>query len=158
MTSPEERFETLLVDLAAEDPDAESSGVIALSALVLDRQLDSLYAGKFPKRCNSCDRVYRDHAEYLASTREMRRGGTIFDDEDLKVQEYRDCACGSTLLVLVDNRRDESEFGQRRRRLFDEWLTRLVHRTGRGAAELRPMLRRFFRAALERARQSTKKP
>lgn len=156
MTSSQDRFESLLADLAAEDLDAESSGVIALSALVIDRQLHSLYADKFPKQCRSCDRVYRSHAEYVASTRKMRRGGTVFYDEDREVHEYRDCACGSTLLVLVDDRRDESEFGQRRRRLFDEWLGRLVHRTGRCAAELRPMLRRFFRAALERARQPAK--
>ncbi len=146
------RFEAALTELAAEGIDAGTLRALATATSEIDRDLDRLYAGKFPKKCNTCGRVYNDHAEYIELTKALRVGGTIFDDEDREVHEYRDCLCGSSLLVLIGDRRDESPFGQRRRQMFDVWLRRLMKRTGRPQEDMAVLLRQVFRAALARAR------
>ena len=96
-----------------------------------------------PLRCNACGRDLGQKARV-----ELRAVGTIYDERGNEVHEYRDCPCGSTLLFILDNRRDESEFGRKRRALFDEWLERLVESTGRTRATLRPVLRALFRVAM----------
>jgi hypothetical protein len=147
------RFERALGELADQGlADGVGSSLSALTAEI-DRELDGMYAGKFPKRCNTCGRVFHDHAEYMASTRALR-GGALFDEDDREVHEYRDCPCGSSLLVLVGDRRDETPFGQRRRRLFDAWLARIARESGRAPDEIAPWLRGVFRAALVRARDA----
>jgi len=146
------RFEQALDEIASDGIDTGVVEALAGSTTEIDRDLDRLYSGKFPKQCNTCGRVYATHAEYIEMTRTLRSAGTLYDDEEREVQEYRDCACGSSLLVLVGDRRDESPFGQARRRMFDSWLGRLAQRTGRASDDLAPLLRQVFRAALARAR------
>lgn len=149
------RFEAALAELAGDGLDAAVVARLADTTAEIDRDLDRLYADKFPKKCNTCGRVYQTRAEYLEMTRELRSEGTFFDEDFGEVQEYRDCACGSSLLVLTTDRRDESPFGRRRREMFDVWLNRLVRDTGRSRDELAPLLRQVFRAALARARNES---
>lgn len=146
------RFEAALADLASAGLDASLVARIAHTTAEIDRDLDRMYADKFPKKCNTCGRMYETRADYVAMTRELRAAGTFFDEDYKEVQEYRDCACGSSLLVLTSDRRDESPFGRRRREMFDVWLGRLHRDTGKSRDELAPLLRQVFRAALARAR------
>jgi hypothetical protein len=117
----------------------------------LTAQMDKIYAGVFPKACACCGRVYRDADEYLSETvRIGKPGSAYFYPEDNTVQEFRDCPCGSTLLLLTGDRRDTSPAGEERRRLFDECVQRLQRLTGRGPNQLRPLVRHAFRAAMKR--------
>lgn len=146
------RFEAALAEFARHGLDANVVRELASATTEIDKDLDRLYADKFPKKCNTCGRVYRTRAEYMKMTRELRAAGTFFDEHEREVQEYRDCECGSSLLVLTSNRRDDSPFGRRRRKMFDVWLVRLAQNTGKSSDELAPLLRQVFRAALARAR------
>lgn len=96
-----------------------------------------------PVRCNACGRDL-----FRAARSELRAVGTVYDARGNEVHEYRDCPCGSTLVFILENRRDESEFGRKRRALFDGWLERLVEDTGQTQAALRPVLRGLFRIAM----------
>lgn len=86
-------------------------------------KLNKLYAAKFPKKCNCCGTIYETREQYLQATRSLNRTATIFERN--KVQEYRDCTCGSTLTLVTDDRRDNSEFGKERRRLFELCVEKL---------------------------------
>ena len=53
----------------------------------------------------------------------MPHRSNIIYCEKRGVQEYRNCTCGSTLLLITDDRRDKTEFGEIRRILFDLSVT-----------------------------------
>ena len=102
----------------------------------------------FPKMCACCGRVYRSLEEYLAFTSPVTRGTglkeSVGDDDRPLVEVYRNCACGSTAMEYCADRRDNTEFGQERRRRFEALVETLVARgyppeTAR--AELKKILR-----------------
>lgn len=89
----------------------------------LVKGLRELAADSFPKRCASCGREFADAAEFLRETEALHGGRTGFkqsrdDDENVILELFRNCPCGSTLLEFFGNRRDESEKGAERRRHF----------------------------------------
>lgn len=94
--------------------------------------LQALSASAFPKRCNSCGRVYESVEAYLQQTQRVeRRGGfkASLDDDDQPILElYRNCECGSTLMDFFSERRDASAQGERRRAAFGKALALLVNR------------------------------
>jgi hypothetical protein len=104
----------------------------------------ALALGSVPAvHCNACGRQVA-----WPDTRFMFVVGTVYDETSGEVHEYRDCRCGSTLLFVLEDRRDESEFGRQRRALFDQWLDRLAQRTARSPDDLRGLLRGVFRIAM----------
>ena len=116
----------------------------------IGNQLIDLYSQKFPKRCNNCGKTYKTRNEYLKATYPMRdRRGTIFEVK--KVQEYRNCICGSTLLILTDDRRDNSKFGYARRELFDRCLADLKKITEKDEESLKIALREIFRIIIRKS-------
>lgn len=92
--------------------------------------LKALHAETFPKVCGKCGAVFHSTEDYIRKTRRLLGGGLKRDlDKDLNfVQLYRNCRCGSTLLVLFSDRRDDSEPGRRRREKFQRVLDQLVAR------------------------------
>jgi len=88
--------------------------------------LKALSRDDFPKRCRNCGRVFESEADYFQQTQAIRpeiTGLKAADDDDGPLVEvFRNCVCGSTLLVSCASRRDDSEAGRSRRRLFDELL------------------------------------
>ncbi|MFH0946592.1 MAG: oxidoreductase [Planctomycetota bacterium] len=93
-------------------------------------RLHALIDSSFPKRCGHCGRVFENLDQYFRETRSLNRPGVpgqLFDDESTRlVVVSRNCACGSTLMGVFDDRRDQSEEGKRRRVEFDELLGLLV--------------------------------
>ncbi|WP_439889185.1 hypothetical protein ACSX1C_09335 [Pseudomonas sp. MBLB4123] len=92
--------------------------------------LKALYLDDFPKRCRTCGRVFASEADYFRQTQAIRpdiTGLKAVEDEEEgpQVEVFRNCVCGSTLLVNCASRRDHSAAGQSRRRLFDELLSYL---------------------------------
>lgn len=95
----------------------------------LQEGLQQLVAGAFPKRCRACGRVYRDFPEFLSLTDPMYSGSglkEVTDDGGICVEVYRNCRCGSTLMDVARDRRDESEAGRRHREKFDLMVRKLV--------------------------------
>ena len=86
-------------------------------------KLKKHYSKIFPKRCNSCGTIYHNREEFWNATMGLRTHDTVFDE--IGLQEYRNCPCGSTLIVWTQDRRDNSEYGQLRRNLFDNCFEKL---------------------------------
>lgn len=98
---------------------------------------DSLYRGlkaiwdtEFPKTCPKCGRVYQNFEEYIIDTDALPESsglmGYNIGAQGQQVGLFRNCACGTTVLAFCHDRRDLSEAGHRRRRLFGELLEKLV--------------------------------
>ncbi len=92
--------------------------------------LKALSQDNFPKRCRNCGREFASEADYFQQTLAIRpdiTGLKAVDDEEEGplVEVFRNCLCGSTLLVSCASRRDHSAMGHRRRRLFAELLSYL---------------------------------
>lgn len=94
----------------------------------MEEKMAYLYAAKFPKKCNTCDTIYNNREEYINGTNQVTTptspGGSVLNNQG--VLEFRNCKCGSTLLILIGNRRDESEFGNQRRAIFKECVDKIV--------------------------------
>jgi hypothetical protein len=83
----------------------------------------------FPKKCNNCGLEYQTSDDYLHSTKSPRSGSTGLkqghnDDGSYKIELFRNCACGSTLMAEFQCRRDKSASGLRQRGYFSEVLRR----------------------------------
>ncbi|MDM8349385.1 hypothetical protein P8H27_10785 [Pseudomonas sp. sp1636] len=93
--------------------------------------LKALGHDSFPKRCRNCGRVFASEADYFQQTQAIRPEITglkaAYDDDDRPLVEvFRNCVCGSTLLVNCVSRRDDSAAGNNRRQLFDTLLDYLT--------------------------------
>ncbi|WP_374246727.1 oxidoreductase [Zoogloea sp.] len=97
----------------------------------LFRSLQALEEATFPKVCRNCGQAYADAAEFLAATRQVRADHSglkqsLDDDGSAIVEVFRNCVCGSTLLEVFYDRRDQSPNGLKRRQRFGELLDKLV--------------------------------
>lgn len=111
--------------------------------------LKALAEAAFPKRCNSCGRVFETAQQFITESKALRVGVTGLkqgydDDERPIVEVYRNCPCGSTLMDLFSNRRDTSEEGGQRRQLFNTAKSYLISR-GLSPSEARLCLIRLLR-------------
>jgi len=109
--------------------------------------LQQLAAGSFPRRCPACGRSYQDFNEFLMATRPMAMGSglkAVEEGEAIYVEVYRNCPCGSTLMDLARDRRDESASGRQRRETFDHVVGKLVG-FGIEPEEAREQLHAFIR-------------
>jgi hypothetical protein len=95
--------------------------------------LKSLSDQAFPKRCPRCGRHFATAAEFIHCTQMVRTGESglksVRDESDRPMVElFRNCPCGSTLMDRFDDRRDLSDPGLRRRKLFGQLLQLLENR------------------------------
>ena len=111
-------------------------------------KLRNLYKEKFPKTCKTCGVTYNSREDFLQATVDLAKHGVLFTEELNKVQEYRNCKCGSTLMVAVSDRRDTTAFGQARRELFDQCVARIVETTGKDQEEATELVRTIFRKVI----------
>ena len=93
--------------------------------------LRSLAETAFPKHCASCGRKFETAEQFIKETESINPSQTglresLDDDDELIIEAFRNCPCGSTLMEFFDNRRDLSEKGEKRRKKFDEMLQFLM--------------------------------
>ena len=113
------------------------------------QRLNAIYDEKFPKKCNTCGRIYNSREDFLRETQALKKGDVIFDKEaktDQRLQEYRNCICGSTLVIVAGDRRDNTPFGKARRELFDVCVAKLKEVTLEDDAKVRERVRKIFQA------------
>lgn len=111
--------------------------------------LRQLADAAFPKRCAHCGRVYRNSEEFLTATQPVRPDCSGLkqsrdDDDQMIVDLFRNCVCGSTLLESFRNRRDLSKDGIMRRMLFQEMVGKIAA-MGHPAETARDELLKFMR-------------
>lgn len=106
-----------------------------MSELSIDQEfyggLRELADSAFPKHCRHCGQEYANATDFLTATLSLRANASglkqsLDDDGQMIVDLFRNCACGSTLLESFQNRRDCSEQGDKRRKIFQEMVNRLV--------------------------------
>ncbi len=102
----------------------------------------------FPKECANCGRVYENLEQYFRETKSLNgpdQSGQSYGDEGFPIVVVsRNCTCGSTLMKVFDDRRDQTEEGRRKRVEFNELLGLLVASgldEGLARAELRKAVR-----------------
>lgn len=106
------------------------------------KKLSMHYARIFPKKCNTCGTIYASREAFLQATQELRKPSTVFDEAGL--QEYRNCPCGSTLILLSKDRRDNTAYGIARRKLYNECLTKLRKLSTESEETIEGRLRNIF--------------
>lgn len=103
--------------------------------------LQALSDSAFPKTCSKCGRRYDSPDDFFRQSNAPSGSQTGLrkaedDDETPIVELFRNCECGSTLMDFFSDRRDTSERGLRRRRLFGE-LLEVLEEQGMPRAEAR---------------------
>lgn len=113
----------------------------------MENKMALLYAKKFPKKCNTCEKIFNNREEYIKGTQKVSTptspGGSVLNNQG--VLEFRNCKCGSTLLILLGNRRDESEFGVKRRQIFSECVEKIVSEKIADEERAQVIVRELFR-------------
>jgi len=80
------------------------------------RQSGRLFnASDFPKKCNCCNLVFNDRDQYLRETNPPTSGQFGCAKND-KVLEFRNCSCGSTLVITFKDERDYTSAGNFKRK------------------------------------------
>lgn len=115
---------------------------ISAFAESVTKKLIRHYSHVFPKKCNNCGTIYETREQYLEATVRLNKTTTVFDV--IGLQEYRNCPCGSTLIVWTQDRRDNTEYGVARRKLFDECLEKMKKISKDSEDVLRAKLRKIF--------------
>ena len=96
----------------------------------LYKGLQALSVMAFPKMCATCGERYETVDDFVSRTRAIRKSSglkqNLDDDDQVIVNLFRNCTCGSTLMDEFNNRRDLTEAGIRHREKFGELLNRLV--------------------------------
>lgn len=126
-----------------------------LSASELYQGLRAIWDTEFPKTCPLCERVYHSFEEYLANTSKLEHGSGLMGykvgEAGEQVGIFRNCACGTTIMAFCHDRRDLTDFGNRRRELFGELMARLtVNGIEAGEARIR-LLEELSKAPDEKA-------
>ena len=103
----------------------------------------------FPKECRNCGRIYETAEDFFKDTGNGHSQKTglresVDDDEEIMVEVFRNCACGSTLMDNFSNRRDTSAAGQARRDKFAMYLAFLT-KAGMDAEKARTELLKVAR-------------
>lgn len=116
----------------------EAKSQVPISKDSLYQGLKAIWDTEFPKTCPKCGRVYGSFEEYLIDTKVLPNSsglmGYDIGDPGQQVGLFRNCGCGTTIMAFCHDRRDLSESGNKRRKLFGELMNRLVD-TGISALE-----------------------
>lgn len=103
----------------------------------------------FPRSCVRCNRSFSDLDDFVVRTHPIFGASGLIERADTVdgtiVLLMRNCACGNSLALRCDDRRDGSEKGTFRRRRFDTMVTLLVE-AGVSAPTARAELRRMLHA------------
>lgn len=98
-----------------------------IDAVDFDKRLRGFYSKAFPKKCNTCNELYPSREVYLDKTEALNprhmEYGTVVDYG--RIIEYRNCQCGSTLVIVTDCRRGLAFSGIHFRNYFDDCVIRL---------------------------------
>jgi len=114
---------------ARQDQEEEAVDILKDSGLLAG--LKAFADSAFPKRCNSCGRVFKSAEQFLHETKQIQQDRSGLkqskDDNDITIVEvYRNCPCGSTLMDFFTDRRDLSQVGLQRREKFAKLMEQLI--------------------------------
>lgn len=104
-------------------------------------------SSSFPKKCRTCLKSYKDLSDFFENTEQVPGSTGLAEfrasQNSNVVGVFRNCECGSTMLVACRDRRDLSEAGEERRKNFDKVLD-CLEKMGLDREQARQELRRFM--------------
>ena len=107
---------------------------------------------QFPKRCRCCGALYNSYPTYLDQTKPLgTETGVTYVPAVQTWVEYRNCMCGSTLVLLFNFERDFSPEGLKRRDYFWECVHKLRGKENLPMEKAIHTVRHVFRKAMEKA-------
>ncbi|MCF8058639.1 MAG: hypothetical protein K9K67_05040 [Bacteriovoracaceae bacterium] len=86
-----------------------------------------IFENAFPKECKVCGSIFSNYQEFIDQTLPLTHGD-LSQGPKRSVLAYRNCTCGSTITIKLEDLRDYSEEGQKRRQIFKEKLIVLLER------------------------------
>ena len=89
--------------------------------------LQSLAKNSFPKKCKTCGKIFYTIDDYTKEKLLIKATKGI-EETDPKVDLYQNCTCGESTLEFYRDRRDASESGAERRKIFHSLLKKLEER------------------------------
>lgn len=93
------------------------------------KDLRAIQESTFPKRCALCKTTYKNLADFLERTSKVHSSPGLqaaqAEDDQYMVALFRNCACGSTLMVECRDRRDVSRKGLKAREAFGNLMDML---------------------------------
>lgn len=113
--------------------------------------LDSRVKSEFPKPCRKCGKTYESFAQFYYETEEIESGTVNYPSIGAEFYLHRNCRgeCGSTLVVVFNDRRDDSELGNQRRLVFQKSLDILSDKMGLSESDARTVLFSLLRERIE---------
>lgn len=92
------------------------------------KDLRALEKTTFPKKCLTCGKIYKTFEDFLKKTESTLQttGLQEYEVEKKFVGLFRQCLCHSTLMIPCLDRRDTSPQGEKRRKIFEELLKKLM--------------------------------
>jgi hypothetical protein len=104
--------------------------------------LQSRVKSEFPKECGKCRKSYKTFEEFYYGTDAIERGTICYPTLGEEFYLHRNCKspCESTLVVVLNDRRDDSVLGCRRREIFQSCLNRLEEKHSLSTKEARILL------------------
>ncbi|RYZ54493.1 MAG: hypothetical protein EOP07_15845 [Proteobacteria bacterium] len=104
--------------------------------------LQSRVKSEFPKDCGKCRKSYKSFEEFYYGTDEIERGTICYPTLGEEFYLHRNCKspCESTLVVVFNDRRDDSVLGCKRRDIFQNCLDRLEEKLSLASKEARILL------------------
>ncbi len=112
------------------------------------RDLRALYEHSFPKVCASCGRKYENIESFISDTERTHGSSGLMHVSDTsdraQVMLFRNCRCGSTLMIECWDRRSNTPEGRAARAAFGRLLERL-RKLGVPMREAREELLRYMR-------------
>mgnify|MGYP001587925694 CR=1 FL=1 len=118
--------------------------------------LRALEETTFPKRCNSCGRVYKTLDDFLEQTHNLSGSSGLIAVEgrgkSATIGVFRNCVCHSTLLLPCKDRRGRTPRQLKRRRIFGHLLNTL-EKSGWKRSEARLELLKLMRGEKSRILQ-----
>ena len=139
-----EAYELELESVALTHVEAELERFVEIS-MNLVRSFGFLHTrvkSEFPKPCRKCGKTYESFEQFFYETDEIERGTVNYPTIGAEFYLHRNCkeSCGSTLVVVFNDRRDDSELGNQRREVFQNCLDILGQKMGMAECDARNVL------------------
>lgn len=134
---------TLHEQASALLPD-EINEIVSIS-LTLSRSLGFLKSRlktPFPKKCTKCSTNFESFEDFFYRTEEITSGTVNYPILGQDFYMHRNCLspCDTTLIIVFEDRRDETQEGTRRRELFETCISELQNHLALEATEARDVL------------------
>lgn len=89
-----------------------------------DEQLELV--SNFPKTCRNCSKTYESVSHFNQATKALTERSAIYIEELDKLTRFRNCECGSTLVVVYREKEKQNSVNARCSSLYNKCIGKIV--------------------------------